>query len=85
MPKQHVEFCPTKRPTSPPTCSKTPFLFLYCTLDGRFSAAMKLSRLLPAKWGRGLALVGGEISLKAMAEAKMELLDGHEPVLHCFY
>lgn len=46
---------------------------------------MKLFRLLPAKWGRGLALVGGEISLKAMAEAKMELLDGQEPALHRFY
>lgn len=47
----------------------------------RFSAAMKLFRLLPAKWGRGLAIVGGEISLKAMAEADMELLNGEEPML----
>lgn len=60
--KQHVEFCPTNGQLfAPPPCSGTPF----AALDSRFSAATLFSRLLPAKWGRGLAVVG-ENKLEAL-------------------
>jgi hypothetical protein len=76
--KQHVDSAPRNGQLLPPQ-PQTPFP---SSLDSRFSAAMKLFRLLPAKWGRGLPVVGGEISLKAMVEAQRELLKREEPVLH---
>jgi hypothetical protein len=60
--KHHVDSAP-RRPTFlfPQICSWTPFF----SLSSRFSAAMKLSRLVPRKVGEGSRCCrGGKISLK---------------------